>query len=200
MDESTRSRIVNGALKIVRDQGITKLTIADVAQEAGVSKGGLLYHFPSKDELIFGVLRDTIEQHLIEIAELQAKDPEPIGSWLRAFLDHAFPPPNQQRVDIVSALFSTLLMNDRKIGKKMRAAYQSNTVKLTELMASDGLDELSAAVIQMAIDGLLFNEAAGARPFPPDQRARFVNRLREMTYTAVARPTDARALTDVVAG
>jgi hypothetical protein len=63
----------------------------------------------------------------------------------------------------------------------MRSVYQSNLLKWTELVASDGLDEITAAVIQMAIDGLMFNEAVGARPFPPALRERFLERLREMT-------------------
>jgi AcrR family transcriptional regulator len=181
MRESTRARIVRSAIKIARDSGIMKLTIADVADEASVSKGGLLYHFATKDNLIYGVLKDTVEQYADELARLQANDRKP-GGWMRALLTSTFPPPKQQIGDIVVALFSTLLLADRPVGKEMLSVYQSNLLKWTELVASDGLDELTAAVIQMAIDGLMFNEAVGARPFPPALRRRFLERLCEMTH------------------
>ncbi len=180
MGETTRERIVRSALKIVRDSGIMKLTLADVADEASVSKGGLLYHFGTKDKLIYGVLKDTVEHYAEELARLQAGDRKP-GGWMRALLTSTFPPPKQQISDVVVALFSTLLLADRPVGKEMRSVYQSNLLKWTELVASDGLDDVTAAVIQMAIDGLMFNEAVGARPFPPALRERFLERLREMT-------------------
>jgi AcrR family transcriptional regulator len=37
------------------------MTLEAVAREADVSKGGLLYHFPSKEALISGMVRRLIE-------------------------------------------------------------------------------------------------------------------------------------------
>ena len=36
----------------IKEEGVVKLTLEAVAQRAGVSKGGLLYHYPSKEALI----------------------------------------------------------------------------------------------------------------------------------------------------
>src|SRR5262245_16643152 len=41
-----RDRIVEAAERVVTDIGAARLTLDGVAQAAGVSKGGLLYHFP----------------------------------------------------------------------------------------------------------------------------------------------------------
>lgn len=195
MSESTRAKIVKSALKIVRNGGITKLTIADVADEASVSKGGLLYHFATKDDLIFGVLKDTVEQCMVDLAGFRERDQAP-GGWMRALLVSTFRSPKETCGDIIAAILSTLLLSDRPMGKEMVGVYQSNLTDLTKLVASDGLDELDAAVIQMAIDGLMFNEAVGTRPFPPTLRKRFLERLREMTYQTVETAAPATELVE----
>jgi len=47
-----RDRILDAAGQLVTGQGTRHLTLDGVAQAAGVSKGGLLHHFPGKDALL----------------------------------------------------------------------------------------------------------------------------------------------------
>ena len=47
-------RILDAAEELICTRGIAGFTLDGVAQAAGVSKGGLLYHFRSKDSLISG--------------------------------------------------------------------------------------------------------------------------------------------------
>jgi AcrR family transcriptional regulator len=68
--EEARGAILAAAEEIVRREGVGRLTIDAVAAQAGLSKGGTLHHFPSKDALIAGMvehkaadLRETIAQH-----------------------------------------------------------------------------------------------------------------------------------------
>src|SRR5687767_14471935 len=44
-----RERILEAAERVVGDVGAARMTLEGVAQAAGVSKGGLLYHFPTKE-------------------------------------------------------------------------------------------------------------------------------------------------------
>jgi AcrR family transcriptional regulator len=44
---SRKIEILDAASKIVNQRGIFNLTLEAVAEEAGISKGGLLYHYPS---------------------------------------------------------------------------------------------------------------------------------------------------------
>jgi len=48
----TRERLLDAAAKVVHRDGAQALTLDAVAQEAEVSKGGLLYHFKSKNDLV----------------------------------------------------------------------------------------------------------------------------------------------------
>ncbi|EAE2866200.1 TetR family transcriptional regulator, partial [Listeria monocytogenes] len=53
-----KNNLLTAASEIVKEEGVVKLTLEAVAQRAGVSKGGLLYHYPSKEALIKGMVED----------------------------------------------------------------------------------------------------------------------------------------------
>lgn len=79
-----RTRILQAASEVIRQEGALALTLDAVATKAGVSKGGLLYHFPSKDALMRGLLEhllDSFEQSLensgLPLAEAYVK----LGSY-----------------------------------------------------------------------------------------------------------------------
>lgn len=57
-----RQRILEAAARVVETEGARHLTMDAVARAAAVSKGGLLYHFPSKRDLLEGMLGRLIEQ------------------------------------------------------------------------------------------------------------------------------------------
>src|SRR3954447_22045743 len=48
----TRDRLLDAAATVVHRDGAQALTLDAVAKEAEVSKGGLLYHFKSKNDLV----------------------------------------------------------------------------------------------------------------------------------------------------
>ena len=48
----TKTRILSAAEAIVLERGVPALTLDAVAESAGLSKGGLIYHFESKEALI----------------------------------------------------------------------------------------------------------------------------------------------------
>ena len=52
----TRDRILDAFAHLLIDQGERATTLEAVAAAAGLSKGGLLYHFGSKDALVEGLL------------------------------------------------------------------------------------------------------------------------------------------------
>ena len=49
---SARERILEAAERVTTEVGAARMTLDGVAHAAGVSKGGLLYHFPSKESLL----------------------------------------------------------------------------------------------------------------------------------------------------
>ena len=59
---SRRTALLDAALTVVRRDGAAALTLDAVAAEAGVSKGGVLYHFGSKRALIDGLLERWLDE------------------------------------------------------------------------------------------------------------------------------------------
>ncbi len=60
--KNKRATILAAAARIVENSGAAHLTMDAVAAAAAVSKGGVLYHFPSKQALLEGMLESLIEQ------------------------------------------------------------------------------------------------------------------------------------------
>jgi AcrR family transcriptional regulator len=77
-------RILDAAEELVSTRGIAGFTLDGVAQAAGVSKGGLLYHFRSKDSLIAGMQRRMVSRMADTLREAKAGS-EPV---LQAFVRH----------------------------------------------------------------------------------------------------------------
>ena len=59
----TRAHILAAAAELAKEKGAAHISLEAIAKRAGISKGGLLYHFPRKDALI----RAMVERHLGEI-------------------------------------------------------------------------------------------------------------------------------------
>ena len=49
-------QIVDAAIRVLARQGYAKTSLLDIAKEAGMSKGALHYHYPTKEALIHAVL------------------------------------------------------------------------------------------------------------------------------------------------
>lgn len=60
--EATRTQILKAAANLIRRRGYARFRTADVAAEAGMSRGAQLHHFPTKDSLVVATLQYVFEQ------------------------------------------------------------------------------------------------------------------------------------------
>ena len=58
-----RDRALAAAFAIVVRDGAASLTIGAVAEESGLSKGGVLHHFPTKDALVLALVESLVASH-----------------------------------------------------------------------------------------------------------------------------------------
>lgn len=82
-----REQIVRAALRLVRRVGVHGFTTADVAVEAGVSRGILHYHFKSKEEIIHEALLLLLLEFGARAGEAAMAAGESARSRLRAIVD-----------------------------------------------------------------------------------------------------------------
>lgn len=64
MRPSSRTHLLDAAVRVAEQDGITRLTLDSTAREAGITRAGLLYHFRNRDDLLL-----AIHQHLADLWE-----------------------------------------------------------------------------------------------------------------------------------
>lgn len=174
-----RERILDAAEARLLRAGPAGLVLAEVALEAGCSKGGLLYHFPSKDALIDGLRDRMLTAFDARQAELAASDPEPAGVWSRAYLDSTVTREGEP-ADGSAQLMASLLALVGNAGDKLRPL-QDRFGDWHDRLEQDGIDPELAIIVRLAADGLWLSAMLGL-PSPDAARMqRVVERLREMT-------------------
>lgn len=83
--DSTRKNVLVAAAEIVAGEGASKLTLDAVAERVGLSKGGILHHFATKDSLIAAMIDDVTTQFECDLLRHMQGESGP-GSFARAFL------------------------------------------------------------------------------------------------------------------
>lgn len=84
---TTRDRILNAVMQLIRDGGVHAVTLSAVCRLAAISKGGLVHHFPSKESLIDAFLDRAAEQYSSFIDTRLARVAKGHGRWTLAWLN-----------------------------------------------------------------------------------------------------------------
>lgn len=92
--DRSREEILDAARVVLLRSGAAAMTLEAVAKEAGMSKTGLYYYFPSKDALVFELVFGALEGHAEAVAEAVGEvesGGEMLGTIVRE-TTHAFAP------------------------------------------------------------------------------------------------------------
>ncbi len=147
---SSRNHILDVAAQIASDEGATQLTIDAVAKRAGISKGGVMYNFGSKDELLSALVDRVAQMTLIRMKESEAQFGNRVCPMLDALIEEGLRnDPAEQK------LFSGLLgavANKPILAKPAADAYSAMYRRL------ESMEEMApnALAVSLALDGLLF--------------------------------------------
>jgi AcrR family transcriptional regulator len=155
---SLRNRILDAAEGVVVRQGIANLALDAVAARAGISKGGLLYHFPSKDRLVEAMVSRCADQWRAGVFAAHDRAVPGPGRMARALLSQLEDARcwTDQCQQSSSAVFAALAQNPRLI-EPLRAVY----VELRTTLETDGLPTGVSELILVALDGLWLNRVLG---------------------------------------
>ncbi|MFD1039393.1 TetR/AcrR family transcriptional regulator [Virgibacillus byunsanensis] len=149
---SRKQEILDAASNIVSEQGIFNLTLDAVAKQAGISKGGLLYHYPSKEALVKGMVDHLTNNYKEKIVHNTEIDPTDKGKWTRSYVNVTF---NQTYTnkDMNSGLLAAKAVNAELLDP-IRHLYS----EWQEEIENDGLDPVKATIIRLATDGIWLAE------------------------------------------
>ncbi|AMG84365.1 TetR/AcrR family transcriptional regulator [Microbacterium sp. HSID17254] len=78
-----REKVLDAFEAILIDEGERAATLEATAKAAGVSKGGLLYHFRSKDDLEAGLLERLDHLTTLDLERMRTADEGPVAYYVR---------------------------------------------------------------------------------------------------------------------
>lgn len=181
MKKNTRERILNACIKIIIENGINKLTLDLVSKEANISKGGLLHHFKSKNDLIESLLTYQILEFDNVLKHLSEDDLDPKGRNTRAYINSVnYSGQSTININNLEKLWSSLLLcfsEDPHSLKVLKNYY--NTVQ--QKSENDEIDPVDATISRLAIDGLFLYELFNISPLSESMRQQVLDRLLKYT-------------------
>ncbi len=165
-----RTRVLDAAETLVRAKGVTGLTLDAAAQGAGISKGGLLYHFASKEALLDALLKRLAAFIQDDFEAGVAAEAEGPGRVARAMLTWSLGLPRDQtdeRCDRAAAVFLAAFHHDPALLDPVRAQF----ARMRDAVAADGLPPGHGMAIMAAGDGLFMARIFGLYVLEQDERA-----------------------------
>ncbi|WP_280316797.1 TetR/AcrR family transcriptional regulator [Nocardia wallacei] len=178
MTATTRDRILDALESLLLDKGMSQVTLENVAAAAGVSKGGLLYHFKSKDALLAGLVRRLGErtEEQLNTAAAQGKS---VAEW---YLQT--PSPDNDTDALELALYRSMVAAMRTVD----AAHDEHDDEVQQALVevldswSTGLDDeiddpVRADIIRLVGDGVYLRALLGLSPIDPARYRAVVTHL-----------------------
>jgi AcrR family transcriptional regulator len=174
----TKARIIDAAEEVVLRDGVARLTLDAAATEAGLSKGGVLYHFPTRDALVAAMVEKIIEEFDRDIAHLLEHDTGP-GSFTRAYIRATMAPssPRPDREDRLGAAVIAAAAAEPALLVPLQLAAD----RWQERLEHDGIDPTLATVVRLASDGLWMCDLFGLAPPSAARRAQLGAELERLT-------------------
>ncbi|MXQ13061.1 TetR/AcrR family transcriptional regulator [Microvirga makkahensis] len=180
--KSSREKILDAAAELVAEIGAGRLTLEAVAERAGLSKGGLLYNFPTKDALLQAMIQRMIDQ----VAEAREALRAQIG-----------PGPNLEARVVTTSLLNMYCGGKmQEIATGMMAAAAENPRLLdpvrqvisatVEQIKTSSDDAESALLGWLAVQGLSNLEMHNLSPFSDEDRERIVGMINRLLTKGIA--------------
>lgn len=156
IEEARRRQIVDTAIRTIAARGYARSSLAEIAREAGISKGVISYHFEGKPELVAAILARLLEEPA-EFIKPRVDAAERSLDKLRAYVRANFEFMGTHRENYVALVD---LWESRAFSAEAYAPSRAYLSRILE--AGHAAGELSgrpaptlASVIQAAIDGVM---------------------------------------------
>ncbi len=165
---SKRVAILEAALQVVEAKGARHLTIDAVAETSGVSKGGVLYHFASKQALLAGML-----EHMIELFQQRIEAPQSQVSALEASLQA------REEMPMAERRASQALLAVAAEDTELLAPAREQFSVLFNDAAQQSKDPVEATVLLLANEGLRFLDILDINPLAKKETDAVVSYMHE---------------------
>ena len=173
--QKVRASLIEATTAMIAAHGVAGVTVDAVAKAAGVTKGGLFHHFPSKQALIDGVHDTVLAEAEARFDALMAEDPEPHGCFSRALLNGVLAP-HRVGDGVPARTLCLALLADPSLQQRWTSWIDQQVARHA---ATD--DNVPCAIVRLAADGLWLWSLHDADVPPPVSEA-VRDALCAMTY------------------
>lgn len=181
MRQSNKTAILDAAVGVIETEGITAVTFDSVAAASGITRGGIIYHFRSREDLIGAIhmhLALRWEQQLEAVCGKPAADATETERLI-AYV----------RVATTSATRAELLMLLESPSSEHQKAW-SDVIERWIPSRDATLDGASSSrtIALLAADGLWVSDAIGSNRVPPAERQDAAEQIVRLVRDASAPP------------
>jgi AcrR family transcriptional regulator len=165
--ERVRIQLLESARRLALKNGLGAVGVEAIAADAGLTKGGLFHHFPSKQALIDAVFQHLLQEFEADLEKRMAADPDEHGRFTRAYVRSVFE-------DGAEAQWGALwiaTLTDPDLRRTWGTWFNSR-------VAQSGETDLQLENARFAADGVWLGHMFGFAPSAPDA---FERHLIEMT-------------------
>ena len=170
-----REAILEAARHIVRERGAGNLTFEELVQHSGVTRGGITYHFATKDTL----LRALVEADLEQWRELEAQlKPDIADEGTAELVAHirCWTEADEDKRRYVTGMLSAVTLDHALL----------DPVRAFEKARRGDIDwddrRLREQLLRLASEGLFWSELFACLQLPPDVRARLVALMERLAH------------------
>ncbi|GAA2050594.1 TetR/AcrR family transcriptional regulator [Streptomyces carpaticus] len=179
MRPSSRPLILDAAIRVTERDGITALTLESAAREAGVTKAGLMYHFPSREDLLFAIQKHLITRWEERLAELLGK---PLAEATVRESTTAYTIEGAANTASKAELTFMLESTAQPALARQWDELMHRWAPLPERLEEPA--DVDLLLARMASDGMWLYEATSGAPLPAPLKAALVERITALTDPA----------------
>ncbi|MDO9541602.1 MAG: TetR/AcrR family transcriptional regulator [Kiritimatiellia bacterium] len=168
---SSRERILDAAEEVVLKKGATHMTLDAVALKAGLSKGGLIYHFPSQRDLLQAMMKRFVDHVEARITKSRATLPASPVREIKAYILAWFTLGDEYR-----RTATALLAAVTREPEMLNTARKEHLKTMTRILEASSNPE-HAMILSLATEGVWMSELLGISPFTNCERGRIKRTL-----------------------
>ena len=170
-----RQQLLDVAARLTNEQGMSAVTLDAVSGASGVSKGGLLHHFPTKNALLNALFEDLLARFDADLDERMREDPVPHGRFTRAYLNAVAGLRDSPDDAGHWAQVTIALLAEPRLRQRWGEWIDG---RIEEYVGTDS--SIDAQIVRFAADGLWLADMIGGA-FDDAQRQALLARLVELT-------------------
>ncbi|MFI6474956.1 TetR/AcrR family transcriptional regulator [Streptomyces sp. NPDC050516] len=158
-EQARRRQLIEATVDSIATRGYPATSLAAIAEQAGVSKAAVLYHYASKDKLTEATLAHVLGQFMAYVTERVEREDDPkaaLVAYVRAMI--GYQQANRRHVRVIVEM----LLDDQG-GTKLKTPGSHDTAGrrqgLAELLAkgqeAGGFREFDTRTVALAIGGAI---------------------------------------------